>query len=439
LPLGCPAKSAATFITTRKGKSMALNKLKLADDTKLKPARRIPFTKKALEAVKPPAKGEVVVHDSEQAGLVMRIRTTGAKAFYLFKKFKGRVVKLKLGDFPGTTVERARKAIVEKLADMNKGEDPAARRRQERAEATIGGIWAAYQRDHHPRCSPRTAAQDVWLFNRYLGGIASRRLGDFPQSSVKAVHSLAGKSSKTSANRSIQLLRRLYNYAGKHHEYQGLNPTRNVEMFRENSRERLLSDAELPRFLAAAEAEGQPWQDFFKLCLFTGARRSNLQAMKWKDIDMKAATWRISGDETKNGTDTTLPLAAPALEILERRKTEQAGAESDRIRTSAYVFPALRDKGDTLHLSQPARPFSRICKAAKIAGATVHDLRRTAGAWMAASGASLPMIGKALGHSDLRATAIYARLDLAPVRAAMEVATANMTGAKVVKDEKING
>jgi len=433
LPLGCPAKSAATFIITRKGKSMALNKLRLADDTKLKPARRITFTKKTLEAVKAPAKGETVIHDEEVKGLTFRARSTGSTAFYIVKKHKGRVIRCKLGDFPGMTIEQARRMAQEKIVGMNNGIDPAARRRQERAEATIGGIWKAYQRDHHPRCSPRTAAQDVWLFNRYLGGIASRRLGDFPQSSVKAVHTLASKSSKTSANRAVQLLRRLYNYAGRHHEYQGLNPTRNIEMFRENSRERFLSDAELPRFLAAAEVEGQPWQDFFKLCLFTGARRSNIQAMQWSDISTESATWTIKGSEAKSGKDIVIPLAAPAMEILKRRKTEQAEEENDRIRTSAYVFPALRDKGDTLHLSQPARPFSRICERAGIKGVTIHDLRRTAGAWMAASGASLPMIGKALGHSDLRATAIYARLDLSPVRAAMETATANMTGGKAVK------
>ena len=126
----------------------------------------------------------------------------------------------------------------------------------------------------------------------------------------------------------------------------------------------------------------------------------------------------------------TLPLAGPALEILKRRKAEQEEEAVAKTKPpekpSEYVFPPLRDKGETLHLSQPARPFDRICKRAGIEGVTIHDLRRTAGAWLAANGASIPMIGKMLGHADLRATQIYARLDLNPVRVAMESATAAM-------------
>ncbi|MEO5377912.1 MAG: hypothetical protein H7832_09060 [Magnetococcus sp. DMHC-6] len=51
---------------------------------------------------------------------------------------------------------------------------------------------------------------------------------------------------------------------------------------------------------------------------------------------------------------------------------------------------------------------------------------RTMGSWQAITGASLPIIGKSLGHHSQQATAIYARLDLDPVRAAMEKATEAM-------------
>lgn len=51
---------------------------------------------------------------------------------------------------------------------------------------------------------------------------------------------------------------------------------------------------------------------------------------------------------------------------------------------------------------------------------TIHDLRRTLGSWLAADGAGLPLIGKALGHSNPASTAIYARLNLDPVRVMLE-------------------
>jgi integrase len=68
----------------------------------------------------------------------------------------------------------------------------------------------------------------------------------------------------------------------------------------------------------------------------------------------------------------------------------------------------------------------------------IHDLRRTLGSWQARSGASLTIIGKSLGHKSQQATAIYARLDLDPVRESMERATsailvAAKTTVKVAK------
>ena len=56
----------------------------------------------------------------------------------------------------------------------------------------------------------------------------------------------------------------------------------------------------------------------------------------------------------------------------------------------------------------------------------IHDLRRTLGSWLASSGTSLPIIGRVLNHKTPEATKVYARLIVAPVRNAMEEATAAM-------------
>jgi integrase len=66
-------------------------------------------------------------------------------------------------------------------------------------------------------------------------------------------------------------------------------------------------------------------------------------------------------------------------------------------------------------------------------GVTLHDLRRTLGSWQARTGASLAIIGKSLNHKSQQATAIYARLDLDPVRASVNTATAAMLEAGGMK------
>jgi len=98
--------------------------------------------------------------------------------------------------------------------------------------------------------------------------------------------------------------------------------------------------------------------------------------------------------------------------ILERRKQK-----SD----PKYVFPGRRHGK---HLVNLAKPWNRLLVDAHLEGVHIHDLRRTAGSWMAASGTSLHIIGKALGHSSTAATSIYARLDLDPVRVAITGAAA---------------
>ena len=59
----------------------------------------------------------------------------------------------------------------------------------------------------------------------------------------------------------------------------------------------------------------------------------------------------------------------------------------------------------------------------------IHDLRRTLDSWLASSGTSLPIIGRVLNHKTPEATKVYARLMVAPVRNAMEEATAAMRKA----------
>jgi integrase len=63
----------------------------------------------------------------------------------------------------------------------------------------------------------------------------------------------------------------------------------------------------------------------------------------------------------------------------------------------------------------------------------IHDLRRSLGSWQAKTGASLAIIGKSLSHKTAQATAIYARLDLDPVRESVERATSAMLAAAGVK------
>ena len=65
----------------------------------------------------------------------------------------------------------------------------------------------------------------------------------------------------------------------------------------------------------------------------------------------------------------------------------------------------------------------------------LHDLRRTLGSFQAAAGANQYIIGKSLGHKSHQATAVYARLDLDPVRESVQAASTAISRAGKKKTE----
>jgi integrase len=149
-----------------------------------------------------------------------------------------------------------------------------------------------------------------------------------------------------------------------------------------------------------------------------GTRRSELLAARWADvvgIGTPKPTLRLP--VTKTGNPHLLPLPEAAARILDGLPSRADSAE--------FVFPGAGRKG---HLVEVKVAWRRIGSRAGVDDVTVHDLRRTLGSWLASQGYSLLLIGKALHHKSPRATEIYSRLDLDPVREALERNAALMLG-----------
>ena len=203
--------------------------------------------------------------------------------------------------------------------------------------------------------------------------------------------------------------------------WKGENPAHGITKFPEQSRERFLQSDELPKFFqAVAQEENKTIRDYVLMSLLTGARRSNVLAMRWADINFERMEWRIP--MTKNGEPQTITLSSEAIEVLHNRKPLD-GAE--------YVFTG---NGKSGHLEEPKKGWKRILERAGIDNLRIHDLRRTLGSWQAKTGASLAIIGKSLNHKNQNTTAIYARLDLDPVRDSVNKATSAMMKAAGLKE-----
>jgi integrase len=306
-------------------------------------------------------------------------------------------VRVRLGGFPEITVDDARREASKYLAEMAKGINPASSHRRRKEEATIKDLFANWL-ERHAKPHKKTWAEDQRQYDAYLEKWKNRKLTTITKADVQALHASMGKNHGTyTANRLLALIRAMFNKADDL-GFEGTNPAIKVKPFKEESRDRFLQPEELPRLFRALSAERNTiFRDFVLLALFTGARSSNVRAMRWDELDLERAEWRIP--DTKAGRPQVVYLPEPALRLLRDRKAIASG--------SPWVLPA---HGKTGHITEVKNGWKRLLERAGIKNLRVHDLRRTLGSYQAINGASLAIIGASLGHSQPTTTQVYARL-----------------------------
>ncbi|SFN02198.1 tyrosine-type recombinase/integrase [Nitrosomonas communis] len=395
------------------------------------------FSKTSIDRLPLPQAGKRIEYkDQKQDGLILRVTASGVKSFYFFKRIRnGRLVRIMLGRYPALTAELARKMAADMNLKAATGEDPAQEKKQKKQEMTFSDLFYLWL-EQYAKERKKTWSEDVAKFNNHLQGLAKLRLSEITPKLIREIHtSIPKKQSKrstkaavfcttTTANRVKELISSVFSWAVRM-EYVRDNPATKVQDFKEKSRDRFLTATEITRFLIALEEGTSPlMRDFFKLALFTAARRSNLEKMRWQEIDWDNYCWNIP--LTKNGTPQSLPLIAQAMDILRSRYLQRDNSE--------YVFASHGTKG---HIVDHRKAWIDVLERAGLpatkrqdGGLVFHDLRRTLASWQVMTGASLSVIGKTLNHASPQATAIYARLDNEPVRRHMQVAADAMTKIK---------
>ena len=423
--------------------------------------RRARFSRSAVAALQPPDAGETYFYDVDVPQLACRVSALGARSFYVYRKVNGQPRRIVLGQFDASLPESreiprnaepldllgnaarlnvgmARQLARAVLAELDAGRDPTVPIAAARSELTLGEAFRLYD-ERHLQARGKKSAEDVRAqFARYLGEItaekkphgrepkkpagamrwANRRISNITTGDVARLHAELGRVGKrATANRVVEILSAVYGRLISWKLFAGPNPCAGIEPYPETKRDRFLRKGELPAFFKALDSESNPnVADFVRLCLFTGARRSNVLAMCWEDVDLgAAATWRIP--DTKSGQPVVVPLVAAAVDVLRKRKPKDA---------AGFVFPAASASG---HMTPPKKAWAALLERAGLDDVTLHDLRRSLGSWAAMTNASLHIIGAALGHKDSKSTAIYARLQTDPVRTALERATGAMLAA----------
>lgn len=424
---------------------------------------QINFTKSKIDNIQIPDNGKRINYkDEKEKGLVLRVSPSGSKIFYLYKKFEGRPLKIKLGCYPDIGVEMARQfAQIEKVNLLN-GVNKNIEKKKLSAETTFIELFDNYM-ENYSKLEKKSWKYDIYEVNKYLTHFFNRKISKIHRTEIIELHNNTRKNNGLyQANRILERVRAIYNKAIEW-GYEGLNPTMGIKKFKEKKRDRFLLPEEMPYFFNALEHEhNKKVVDFIYMALFTGARKTNILQMKWCDIDYFQNIWKIQ--DTKNGEPMLVPLSKYAMDILIKRQGNNSmyvfeGDGSggyladpkkswDRIRKNATVQiwknnPFMNgiirqienkltvDNNGVYRVVEPWELYNltveylnknNIEPNGGIMDVRIHDLRRTFGSYQAITGSSLAIIGKSLGHKSMQSTEIYARLNQQPVRESIEMA-----------------
>lgn len=396
-----------------------------------------------------PKNHEYVVWDSELSGFGLRVQTTGSQSFIVkYRVGRGRSAKqrkLSLGA-PGNpfTAHEARIEAARIISEAKLGGDPVADLKSRASEGlTVGGFLDTWEKEaaHLDRRTGRrrkeaSVAGDIRRLNIHvrplLGALVLKELNPddlrkFRQdvANGKTARSkktkLRGVSKATGGDGTAIATLRIFKSALGYAVEKGLidqNPVAKLRLPASGQKDRFLSADELKRLgraLDEYEAEGGNTNasDLIRMLCLTGARRGEMEALKWKQVDFERGVVLL--EDTKTGR-AAWPLSIAALELLSSLKTDEH---------SEWVFPATSGGGYFRGLN---KAWPKVREKAGLSDVRLHDLRHSFASVGAASGLGLQVVGKLLGHKQASTTSRYSHLADDPLRKA-----ANEIGAKISK------
>lgn len=283
----------------------------------------------------PPGKEKLRVYDEKLKGLILEVRPTGIKNYYLkYKTQRGGYKQIKLGRTSFLSVVQARDIAAKVLTDVAMGKDPQEKKKTLKRVPTFEDFaWNSYL--PYVQGYKRSWETDLSLLRTHLvPRFGNLHLDQITRDGIMTLHQeqIAKGAAPASANRLVILLRYMFNLAVQW-ETPGVsaNPTEGVPLAEENNqRERYLTEEEVQRLCAAVkESENPLLEPIISMLLLTGARKSEVLNAKWEDVDLERKRWQIP--YTKSGKPRTVPLSESALEVL---------GSVPRAEGSEYVFPS---------------------------------------------------------------------------------------------------
>lgn len=235
------------------------------------------------------------------------------------------------------------------------------------------------------------------------------------------------------ANRALAIISHIFNWAMQMELIeQRLNPCQYIRKYKEERRERYLSNDEMKRLSKAihiievAKVTLPVVTKAIKLLIFTGCRRNEILTLTWAEVDFEHKVLKLKDSKTGK---KLVPISDIAMEII---KT------IPRLPNNPYV---ISNKEGTGHITCIKKTWEHIRQLAELPDLRLHDLRHNFASVGVCDNMSLAVIGKLLGHSQTATTERYAHLQSDPLRQAanqISIQIDNIFKSKNKSKSKVN-
>ena len=361
----------------------------------------------------PAGKLQTFMRDTKAPGL--RVRATpasaknpqGIKAFVFEAKLNRQTIRRTIGDVRAWSIEAARNEANRLRVTLDAGTDPRELERDRQAAAvekkataaakveadkvaalTVGEVWAAYIEERRPHWGDLHYRDH--LDKAKAGGLPSGRRGggkkltqpgplaalmplplkDLTAERIERWAAKEGKARPSSARLAWRLLTVFLTWCAEQPQYAALMPAKNpakTKKARESlgkagTKSDVLQREQLAAWFDAVQTLGNPViAACLQMMLLTGARPGEVLALRWKDINTQ---WKGINIRDKVEGTREIPATPYMLHLLAALP-----------RRNEWVFSSPTSKSGCL--SVPNNPHTRACKAAGLAGLTLHGLRRS--------------------------------------------------------------
>jgi integrase len=354
------------------------------------------LTDRAITALKPAARA-VLIFDDEVEGLALKVYPSGSKSWVFIWSEKFRQRRVTIGKFPVWTTGKARTHAGRMRLKADAGEVVVEER-----GSLVAELIEAWREVVKLTRRPGTADGYSHMIDKHIiPKFGKDQPRDITRNRIERWHGEMAQDTPINANRALGVLSSFMSWC-EHDKLVDVNPCRGVKRRPENERQVYLTAEEIPKAHEALRGENDRAAGLaLRLSLMSGARIGECiglhDATKGHAIDVAHSWWVKPAATTKQKKLHVLPLQKEALRLA-LELIELGGTDYESCK----------------------RAWKR---ARKIIGRTdvrIHDQRHSRASSLARNKASLPQIGRVLGHTSPTTTQRYAHLVATDLRDLVE-------------------